>query len=59
MPNKKYTGGMPKARPNYGAMKRSDVHQPYASSERMARATVAKPKPRPTYNGMTGKYSTD
>lgn len=62
MANKKYTGGMPKPRPagyNYGASKRSDVHQPFASSERTGRYYGGKPKPRPAYNGVTGRYSTD
>ena len=65
MPNKKYTGIMPKPRPNYGAMKRSDVTPADVSREmssgQVARRIPATPKPRPrrVYNGQTGMYSTD
>lgn len=62
MPNK-YKGAMPKPRPNYGAMKRSDVTRPTASREMSSSQMVTKkptpPRPRPAYRGVTGNYSTD
>jgi len=62
MPNK-YKGGMPKPRPNYGAMKRSDVTPADVSREmssgQVARKTPATPRPRPAYRGVTGNFASD
>ena len=59
MPNKKYTGIMPKPRPTYANPRHPMNTEGLSLVERVPAVKAPKPRPKRVYNGQTGMYSTD